>query len=80
MLGSQNGWEIVILLCRTCASNGLIQRSSCTHNDTERSWIDVYTSIDIERALSIGYAILEYSKIWHYTKGGGKIFRDFILT
>ena len=71
--------KLLFCLCQTCTSNSLIQRSSCTHNDMGRSWIDIYTSIDIERALSIGYVILEYNEIWHYNKGGGKIFRDFIL-
>ena len=40
---------------------------------------DVYTSIDIERALSVGYEIMEYKEIWHYHGGGSKIFRDFML-
>ena len=51
--------KLLFCLCQTCTSNGLIQRSSCTHNDMERWWIDIYTSIDIERMLSIGYVILE---------------------
>ena len=40
----------------------------------ERSFIDIYTSVDIERALSIGYEIIEYKEIWHYHGGGAKIF------
>ena len=71
--------KLLFCFCRTCASNGSIQRSSCTHNELERSWIDVYTSIDTERALSLGYMILEYKEIWHYNEGGGRISRDFIL-
>ena len=71
--------KLLFCSCQTYASNGLIQRSSCTHNDMERSLIDVYTSVDIERVLSIGYLILEYREIWHCTKRGGKIFPDFIL-
>ena len=71
--------KLLFCLCRTCASSGKIQRMACRHNDMERSWIDVYTSIDIERALSIGYEIMEYKEIWHYHGGGSKIFGDFIL-
>ena len=78
-LAPEMGGKLLFCLCRACASNGSIQRSSCTHNELERSWIDVYTSIDIERALSLGYVILEYKEIWHYNEGGGRIFRDFIL-
>ena len=71
--------KLSFCLCRTCASNGQMQRIRCSHNEGERSWIDVYTSIDIARALLIGYKILEYKKIWHYHGGGSKVFLDFIL-
>ena len=54
--------KLSFCLCRTCASNGQMQRIRCSHNEGERSWIDVYTSIDIARALLIGYKILEYKK------------------
>ena len=71
--------KLLFCLYRTCASNGQMQRIRCSHNERERSWIDVYTSIDNERALLMGYKILEYKEIWHYHGGGGKVFRDFIL-
>ena len=66
-------------LCRTCCTNGNVQKKPCSHIDKQRSWIDVYTPIDIERAIDVGYTILEYKEIWHYPKGGKKIFRDCIL-
>ena len=66
-------------LFRTRALSGNIQRTACGHNNMEQSWIDVYTSTDIERALRIGYEIMDYKEIWHYHSGGAKLFRDFIL-
>ena len=42
--------KLLFCLCRTCASNGQIQRNSCSNNEKERSWIDVHTSIDLKRA------------------------------
>ena len=71
--------KLLFCLCTTCASNRQIQRDSCSHNERERSWIDVYTSIDLRRAFLMGYRVLEYKEIWHYHSGGGKIFKDFIL-
>ena len=41
--------------------------------------MDVYTSIDIEWALEMGYKIMEFIEIWHYHNGGGKIFKEFML-
>ena len=43
------------------------------------AWIDVYSSIDIKRALEMGYKIMEFIEIWHYHNGGGKLFKEFIL-
>ena len=71
--------KLLFCLCRTCASNVQIQRNICSHNEKERSWIDVYTSIDLKRAFLMGYSILEYKELWHYHSGGGKIFKEFIL-
>ena len=71
--------KLLFCLCRNCASNGQIQRIRCSDNEKERSWIDVYASIDVELALLMGYKILEYKEIWNYHSGGGKVFRDFIL-
>ena len=39
----------------------------------------MYTSIDIERVIEMGYKILEFMEIWHYHNRGGKLFREFIL-
>ena len=71
--------KLSFCLCRTCASNGKIQRKASNHDREQRSWIDVYTSIDMERALSVGYEILEHKEIWHYHSRGKKLFREFIL-
>ena len=66
-------------LCRTCSLDGHIQCYRCSHNDHERLWIDTYMSIDMDRVLHLGYVALEYKEIWHYPKGGKKVFKDFIL-
>ena len=70
LLHKMNG-KLLFCLCRTCACGDNIQRKACDHNDMERSWIDVYTSTDIERAQKNGYKILEYKEIWHCKQGVG---------
>ena len=47
--------KLMFFLCRLCSLNGNIQRNPCTHTDLERSWIDTYTSIDMQGAEKIGY-------------------------
>ena len=71
--------KLMFFLCRECSLNGVVQRRGCTHDEMERSWIDTYTSIDIDGALKVGYQILEYYEVWHYPSGGSAFFKDFIL-
>ena len=66
-------------LCRTRSTSKNIQRRTCNHDDHQRAWIDVYTLIDIERAIKTGYKILEYKEIRRYHSGSEKVFKDFIL-
>ena len=71
--------KLMFLLCKACSLHGSVQRLPCTHDDVERSWIDTYTSIDLRGAMKVGYEVLEYMEVWHYPKGGTKLFKDFIL-
>ena len=77
-LGHKTDGKLMFFLCRTCSLDGHIQRYMCSHNDYERLWIDTM-SIDMDCALYLGYVVLEYKEIWHYPKGGKKVFKDFIL-
>ena len=52
-LGHKTDGKLMFLLCRMCSLDGHIQRYRCSHNDHERSWIDTYTSIDLDRALHL---------------------------
>ena len=78
-LAHKSNGKLMFCLCRTCSIGENIQRKTCNHDDHKRVWIDVYTLIDIEHAIKIGYEILEYKEIWHYHRGGEKVFKDLIL-
>ena len=71
--------KLMFLLCKKCSSRNNVQRLPCKHNDHERSWIDTYTSIDMQGALRLGYKVVEYIEVWHYREGGGNMFEEFIL-
>ena len=71
--------KLMFLLCKACAMCGKIQRTSCCHDEKEQSWVDTYTSIDMKRALLVGYKVVRYFEIWHYAMVGKKFFKDFIL-
>ena len=71
--------KLMGFLCRSCSLQGAVQRMPCVHSSLERSWVDTYTSIDMDGAINVGYHVLEYYELWHYPKGGDKFFKDFIL-
>ena len=33
----------------------------------------------MQGALRLGYKVVEYIEVWHYSKGGGNMFEEFIL-
>ena len=78
-LGYKIDGKLMFSLCGLFAIDRKIQKKPCEHDADERSWIDVYISIDIKHALKVGYKILEYKEIWHYHRGGERLFRDLIL-
>ena len=47
------------------------------HSDEEKSWIDVYTSIDINRALLVGNKIWSIRKFGSITEGGKYLENSF---
>ena len=71
--------KLMFLLCKKCSLRNNVQRLPCKHNGHERSWIDTYTSIDMQGALRLGYKVVEYIEVWHYSEGGGNMFEEFIL-
>ena len=71
--------KLMFLLCKKCSLRNNVQRLPCKHNDHERSWIDTYTLIDMQGALQLGYKVVEYIEVWHYSEGGGNMFEEFIL-
>ena len=71
--------KLMFLLCKKCSLRNNVQRLPCKHNDHERSWIDMYTLIDMQGALRLGYKVVEYIEMWHYGQGGGNMFEEFIL-
>ena len=71
--------KLMFLLCKKCSLRNNVQRLPCKHNNHERSWIDTYTSINMQGALQLGYKVVEYIEVWHYSEGGGNMFEEFIL-
>lgn len=58
--------RLVFCLCAKCADNE-VKDNNCKHSVKQRSWISGYTHVELNKALSIGYSVLEVHEVWNYT-------------
>lgn len=52
-------------LCRSCAENR--QQEICHHNDEERTLRGSFVTIELYKALELGYKIVKFHEVWHYS-------------
>lgn len=57
--------KLVFALCRTCAQS---ESKQCKHNDEERALIGTWVSIEVNKAISLGYKVLKMYEVWHWDK------------
>ena len=62
----------MFLLCKTCAEN--LQQSPCEHNEKEHMLSGTWCSIEIEKALDLGYHMVRMIEVWHFPKKSSKLF------
>lgn len=68
--------KLMFTLCASCSNSGLNER--CPHSDRERVLNGVYTHIELEKAVSLGYKMVSVSEIWHWERWSDQIFADYI--
>ena len=51
-------------LCRTCCD--LQAKTRCQHSEEERSFVGSFVSVELNKALSLGYKVTEVFEVWHY--------------
>ena len=70
--------------CVKCAD--LLQTMLCNHSEKERPIVGVRKTIEINKALTLGYKILDFFQVWHYedkcqydpTTGQHTIFSEYV--
>ena len=50
----------------------------CQHDDKERALTETWTTIEIDKAVALGYKLLEVKEVWHFKKRSNTLFSDFI--
>jgi len=71
--------KLVFTLCRTCAET-TNQTAKCRHNIEERALVGVWTTPELEKAVQLGYKILDVYEIWHYPQTSSTLFERYVQT
>jgi hypothetical protein len=73
--------QLTFTLCKTCAETQ--NAGECHHLDAYRSWISCYTHAELNKALSLGYTVVDVFEVWHYKKwksGADGLFTGYMDT
>ena len=68
--------KLMFPLCRTYAE-GLLQKK-CTHSDEERAKIGVWYTLELHKALELGYVIVQVYEIWHREEKSNELFSEYV--
>nr|CAD2183600.1 unnamed protein product [Meloidogyne enterolobii] len=64
--------------CSTCANNK--QQRHCRHGDRQRSWVSGYTHVELNRAIELGYKVIDIHEVWQYDRWDQELFRPYVNT
>ena len=65
-------------LCRTCDKT--LQKTPCKHREEERTLSGTWCSIEIDKALEIGYRVVRIIEVWHFPQKSSTLFTGYIDT
>ncbi|XP_074648785.1 uncharacterized protein LOC141904126 [Tubulanus polymorphus] len=77
VLPYRSGGKLTFPLCRTCA-NESNQREKCHHSDDERSITGTWVTLEVQKAVKLGYKILDIYEIWDWETNETGLFEDYI--
>jgi hypothetical protein len=65
--GSGADQRLVFALCRSCANSGAGQSPPpCRHSKHQRSWVAAYTHFELNKALEVGYTVIDLYEVCFY--------------
>jgi hypothetical protein len=67
--------KMVFTLCKTCAEQ---ENDVCTHSDKDRALVGTWTSVELNKALSLGYRLLEIYQIWHWDEWSDQVYSQYV--
>lgn len=71
--------KLMFTLCRTCAEINQ-QDAPCSHDDEARALTGVWVSLELNKALELGYRLAKIIEAWHFENQSGSIFTEYMRT
>ena len=84
LLPSHINGKLKFVLCRTCGEEG--NQDPCDHTDEERALTGTWVSLEVDKAVSLGYTIIKKYAAWHFDEttqynaeeGNGGLWAEYI--
>ena len=76
LLPSRQNGMLMFALCAACCLNKL--KKLCKHTDQERAIEGTWPTIEIDKALDLGYKLLRVKEVWNFEKRSSNLFTNFI--
>lgn len=55
-----------------------MQQEPCTHTDKERAITGSWVSLELNKALEVGYQLVRIYEVWHFPNKSNELFRLYI--
>jgi hypothetical protein len=78
VLPYRHGGTLLFPLCHTCCAVKL--EGFCPHNASERALHGTWLSIEIDKAIELGYQLDSVTEAWHFERRSTNLFHPFINT
>ena len=67
--------KLMFPLCWTCAAS---ECRDCTHSEDQRAMIGTWTTVELRKAVEVGYRILDAYEVWHWKETTTDLFREYV--
>lgn len=75
--------KLIFHLCRRCAEEqveeAFVDRSArCEHTEEERAFRGTWCTPELEKAVAMGYVVLNIHRVWHFAQRSRKLFKGYV--
>lgn len=76
VLPLRSNGKLTFPLCHPCVEG--MNQTPCEHTPLERSWVGTFTSVELQKAVDVGYRVDKMYEVWHYPRTTVGLFATYI--